>query len=137
MLGEEDSSSGNEESSFATFYLSFSKYMYLRATHTKYKMATTKLSIWKHVIYVICTKNGPFLASRVADTIYTPHRRSPLQQENQRRDSMNKNKDCRVGQLTNAGWAAHFHDMIKIIKRKSALNLPLCSARLIVPILKK
>ena len=30
--------------------------MYLRATHTKYRMAITKLSIWKHVIYAICTK---------------------------------------------------------------------------------
>ena len=27
-----------------------SKYMYLRAKYTKYKMATTKFSIWRHII---------------------------------------------------------------------------------------
>ena len=43
---------------------------------------------------------------------------------------MNKNKDCRVGQLTNAEWAAHFHDMIKIIKKKVSFKFTLvqCAA---------
>ena len=55
--------------------------MYLRAKYTKYKMAKTKFSIWRYVICEICKKNGsnrPFLASRVADTIFPPsYRRSP------------------------------------------------------------
>ena len=34
-----------------------SKYMYLRAKYTKYTMATTKFSIWRHVICDICKKN--------------------------------------------------------------------------------
>ena len=78
--------------------------MYLRAKYTKYKMAKTKFSIWRYVICEICKKNGsnrPFLASRVADTIFPPliegHHR---QLDNQCRDPMNNNKDCRVGQLT-------------------------------------
>ena len=45
--------------------------------------------------------NRPFLASRVADTIFPSliegHHR---QLDNQYRDPMNNNKDCRVGQLT-------------------------------------
>ena len=55
--------------------------MYLRAKYTKYKMAKTKFSIWRYIICEICKKNGPnrpFLASRVADTIFPPpYRRSP------------------------------------------------------------
>ena len=82
-----------------------SKYMYLRAKYTKYKMAKTKFSIWRYIICEICKKNGsnrPFLASRVADTIFPPpiegyHR----QLDNQCKDPMDNNKDCRVGQLTN------------------------------------
>ena len=78
--------------------------MYLRAKYTKYKMAKTKFSIWRYVICEICKKNGsnrPFLASRVADTIFPPpieglHR----QLDNQCKDPMDNNKDCRVGQLT-------------------------------------
>ena len=79
--------------------------MYLRAKYTKYKMAKTKFSIWRYIICEICKKNGsnrPFLASRVADTIFPPpiegHHR---QLDNQCKDPMDKNKDCRVGQLTN------------------------------------
>ena len=78
--------------------------MYLRAKYTKYKMAKTKFSIWRYVICEICKKNGsnrPFLASRVADTIFPPpiegHHR---QLDNQCKDPMDKTKDCRVGQLT-------------------------------------
>ena len=78
--------------------------MYLRAKYTKYKMAKTKFSIWRYIICEICKKNGsnrPFLASRVADTIFPPpiegyHR----QLDNQCKDPMDNNKDCRVGQLT-------------------------------------
>ena len=79
--------------------------MYLRAKYTKYKMAKTKFSIWRYIICEICKKNGsnrPFLASRVADTIFPPpiegHHR---QLDNQCKDPMDKTKDCRVGQLTN------------------------------------
>ena len=79
--------------------------MYLRAKYTKYKMAKTKFSIWRYIICEICKKNGsnrPFLASRVADTIFPPpiegHHR---QLDNQCKDPMDNNKDCRVGQLTN------------------------------------
>ena len=32
----------------------FSKYMYLMAKYTKYKMTTTKFSIWRHIICEIC-----------------------------------------------------------------------------------
>ena len=78
--------------------------MYLRAKYTKYKMAKTKFSIWRYIICEICKKNGsnrPFLASRVADTIFPPpiegHHR---QLDNQCKDPMDNNKDCRVGQLT-------------------------------------
>ena len=78
--------------------------MYLRAKYTKYKMAKTKFSIWRYIICEICKKNGsnrPFLASRVADTIFPPpiegHHR---QLDNQCKDPMDKTKDCRVGQLT-------------------------------------
>ena len=67
-------------------------------------MAKTKFSIWRYVICEICKKNGsnrPFLASRVADTIFPPpiegHHR---QLDNQCKDPMDKTKDCRVGQLT-------------------------------------
>ena len=35
-----------------------SKYMYLRAKYTEYKMAKTKFSIWRYVICEICKKNG-------------------------------------------------------------------------------
>ena len=80
--------------------------MYLRAKYTKYKMAKTKFSIWRYIICEICKKNGsnrPFLASRVADTIFPPpiegHHR---QLDNQCKDPMDNNKDCRVGQLTNS-----------------------------------
>ena len=80
--------------------------MYLRAKYTKYKMAKTKFSIWRYIICEICKKNGsnrPFLASRVADTIFPPpiegHHR---QLDNQCKDPMDKTKDCRVGQLTRA-----------------------------------
>ena len=79
--------------------------MYLRAKYTKYKMAKTKFSIWRYIICEICKKNGsnrPFLASRVADTIFPPpiegHHR---QLDNQCKDPMDKTKDCQVGQLTN------------------------------------
>ena len=78
--------------------------MYLRAKYTKYKMAKTKFSIWRYIICEICKKNGsnrPFLASRVADTIFPPHIEGHHRQlDNQCRDPMNNNKDCRVGQLT-------------------------------------
>ena len=67
-------------------------------------MAKTKFSIWRYIICEICKKNGsnrPFLASRVADTIFPPpiegHHR---QLDNQCKDPMDKTKDCRVGQLT-------------------------------------
>ena len=68
-------------------------------------MAKTKFSIWRYIICEICKKNGsnrPFLASRVADTIFPPpiegyHR----QLDNQCKDPMDNKKDCRVGQLTN------------------------------------
>ena len=67
-------------------------------------MAKTKFSIWRYIICEICKKNGsnrPFLASRVADTIFPP----PIeghhcQLDNQCKDPMDKTKDCRVGQLT-------------------------------------
>ena len=79
--------------------------MYLRVKYTKHKMARTKFSIWRYVICEICKKNWsnrPFLASRVADTISPPpiegHHR---QLDNQCKDPMDNNKDCRVGQLTN------------------------------------
>ena len=69
------------QSSFLEIRDRSSKYMYLRAKYTKYKMAKTKFSIWRYVICEICKKNGsnrPFLASRVADTIFPPpYRRSP------------------------------------------------------------
>ena len=90
--------------------------MYLRAKYTKYKMAKTKFSIWRYVICEICKKNGsnrPFLASRVADTIFPPpiegHHR---QLDNQCKDPMDKTKDCRVGQLTNIA-APCFEEMQK------------------------
>ena len=72
-------------------------------------MAKTKFSIWRYIICEICKKNGsnrPFLASRVADTIFPPpiegHHR---QLDNQCKDPMDNNKDCRVGQLTRQGQA--------------------------------
>ena len=85
--------------------------MYLRAKYTKYKMAKTKFSTWRYVICEICKKNGsnrPFLASRVADTIFPPliegHHR---QLDNQCKDPMDKTKDCRVGQLTKQNPASN------------------------------
>ena len=88
--------------------------MYLRAKYTKYKMAKTKFSIWRYVICEICKKNGsnrPFLASRVANTIFPPpiegHHR---QLDNQCKDPMDNNKDCRVGQLTN--YNQHHVDVV-------------------------
>ena len=38
----------------ATFIHRSSKYMYLRAKYAKYKMATTKFSIWRHIVCEIC-----------------------------------------------------------------------------------
>ena len=71
-------------------------------------MAKTKFSIWRYIICEICKKNGsnrPFLASRVADTIFPPpiegHHR---QLDNQCKDPMANNKDCRVGQLTRLNY---------------------------------
>ena len=58
-----------------------SKYMYLRAKYTKYKMAKTKFSIWRYVICEICKKK--WVKSPISGlqsgwyNLPPPHRRSP------------------------------------------------------------
>ena len=47
----------------------------IREKYTKYTIAKMKFSIWRHGVCEICKNIGsicPFMASRVADTIYTP-----------------------------------------------------------------
>ena len=68
-------------------------------------MATTKFSIWRHVICEICKKNwlklpipGPQIGRYNLHPLIEGHH---CQLDNQCKETMNKNKDCRVGQLTN------------------------------------
>ena len=74
-----------------------SKYMYLRAKYTKYKMATTKFSIWRHVICEICNKN--WLKSHISGLHSGRYNLHPLirghhcQLDNQCRDPITNNKD--------------------------------------------
>ena len=79
--------------------------MYLRAKYTKYKMAKTKFSIWRYVICEICKKMGkiahfwpPEWLIQSSPPLIEGHHR---QLDNQCKDPMDNNKDCRVGQLTN------------------------------------
>ena len=94
--------------------------MYLRAKYTKYKMAKTKFSIWRYVICEICKKNGsnrPFLASRVADTIFPPpYRRSPppTRQSMQRPNGQNQRF---------SSWAINYRNSIGLRHRADYLDI--------------